>query len=158
MLALAGFDLHLRLAQFKTTGTYLNQILPIVGGAATNVEKTLREERDASREQLAQSTAVLKNVNAAVSQAKDDLVEFHALIAGLGKTNSTLDAAIATQSREAAETEKQARAALADLSSALQQANAVLADLDHMAANPDLPSITKHLDDAILEANSVLKH
>lgn len=158
ILALAAWDMHLRLEQLRTTGTYLNQLLPIVGGAATNVEKTLREERDASRDQLAQSTAVLKNVNAAVSQAKDDLVEFHALLAGLGKTNSTLDAAIATQSREAAETEKQAQAALADLSSALQQANAVLADLDHVAANPDLPSITKHLDDAILEANSVLKH
>ena len=157
-LALAGWDLHLRLIQLQKSATYLNQILPIVGGAATNIEKTLREEREASRDQLAQSTAVLKNVNAAVGQAKLDLVEFHALLAGIEKTNSTLDAAIATQSREAVETEKQAQAALANLNAAMRQANAVLADLDRVAANPDAPQILKRLDDAILEANSVLKH
>src|ERR1700720_4178275 len=101
MLALAAWDLHLRLAQSRATVTYLNQILPIVGGAATNLEKTLREERDASKEQLAQSTAVLSNVNAAVSQAKSDLVEFQKLLAGIERTNDTLGAAVSTQNAEA---------------------------------------------------------
>jgi chromosome segregation ATPase len=157
-LALAAWDLHLRLVELRTTTTYLNQLLPIIGGAATNVEKTLREEREASKEQLSQSSAVLKNVNAAVTQATGDLAEFRELLAGIERTNRTLDGAIAEQSGQATATEKEAQTALRDLAAALTRADAVLASMDRLANNPDAPEALKRLDAAIAEANSVLAH
>jgi chromosome segregation ATPase len=158
ILALAAWDLHLRLVQLEPDLLYTHQLLPILGGTATNLEKTLREERNASKDQLAQSSAVLKNVNSAVAQATDDLAEFKKLIAGLERTNETLDAAIATQSAEMVETQKQAQAALASLNAALVESSAVMADADRVIADPALPEILKHLDAAIVQAESALEH
>src|SRR5579863_9705579 len=87
ILALAAWDVHLRLVQLEPDLLYTHQLLPILGSAGTNLEKTLREERDASKDQLAQSSAVLKNVNSAVAQATDDLAEFKNLIAEIGRAH-----------------------------------------------------------------------
>jgi hypothetical protein len=156
LLCICAWDLHLRLTHVDAILTDADRTIVIAGGAATNIEKSLRAERDASKEQIESSTAAMKKFNATL----DDL---HLVLLNANQVVSHVDVAVGHVDVAIVELTAQTSTAIADLDVALKDVHPILAHLDDasssladLAKNPEIPAALAQLDKAIAETNSIL--
>jgi hypothetical protein len=158
LLCICAWDLHLRL-----TSPHLDQILTdadrtivIAAGAATNIEKSLRAERDASKDQIESSTAAMKKFNATL----DDL---HLVLVNANGVVTHIDGAVVHVDAAVVQLTAQASTAIADLDVAVKDVQPILAHLGDasasladLAKDPSIRASLIELDKATAETNSIL--
>jgi len=136
---------------------YLRQTIYVIGGTATDLEKTLKAERQASADQLKAAAISQQKMNTLLDQGTQFLL-------ALGKTNDTLNAGLADQQRQLDQLEADADASIKGLTSAEQQLDRVLAGAGdaaasaaQLAADPALKDSLGQLDAAMGQADQTLQ-
>lgn len=149
-------DVHRALADLPATVTDFHRTLIVAGGAAGDLEKTLRQERQASANQIASATASEQKLNALLDRATQ-------FVDGLDSTNRTLAGAIADQNKSLLTLEQQATKEIADMDAAthvlggvLMSAGQAAQSAAELAADPHLKRSLEQLDAAMSEANATL--
>lgn len=140
--------------------------LVVIGGAAADLEKTLRAERDAASAQLAEAGATAKSLAATSTAAQQLVAHTDASLNGTAERPGLLPTAaraISDQDAALVALEAQATATIADLDAAVRRADPILAnlgqgtaDLAHLAADPSLKESLAKLDQAITQTNDIL--
>lgn len=163
LVAVAGIvwierDVHRALADLPATVTDAHRAIVVAGGAAGDLEKTLRTERQASADQLSAAAAGQAKLNRLLDRAT-------AFLGGLGETNRDLATLIENQDLTLRALEGQAATDLADLDAsekqltiAMQNAGAATKSAAELAADPHLKDSLAALDFAMAQANVTLAH
>ena len=155
---LLELDVHRTLAGLPATVTDLRRVVLVAGGAATDLEKTLRDERAASAEQIRQASLSAVKVNTALDQASN-------FLSTLNSAAVSLNGAIDDQNRSMLALEKQATADLVTLDDASKQLNAALGNTAaasksaaDLLADPAIGESIARLDGAMAKADETLAH
>jgi ABC-type transporter Mla subunit MlaD len=163
LVAVAGIvaieaDVHLALRDLPATVADVHRAIVVAGGAAGDLEKTLRTERQASADQLKAAAAGQAKLNRLLDNAAD-------FLAGLGETNRDLATLIENQDLALHALEAQATADLADLGASEKQLTAATAEIDRastsaaeLLADPHLTDSLAELDRAMAKTNDTLAH
>lgn len=160
LLAWAAWDARLWILELHRD-THRN--LVVIGGAATDLQKTLAAERQAAAAQLADADAAAK----ALAQASADLDRFvrHTDASLNEKLLPALGTAISDQNTRFAALERQAEANLADLDAAEKQLAPLLTSATQaaqsaasVAGDPHLPATLAHLDETTAQLNETAEH
>jgi hypothetical protein len=156
LLCICAWDLHLRLTHADAILTDADRTIVIAGGAATNIEKSLRAERDASKEQIDASTAAMKKFNATL----DDL---HLVLLNANTVTSHIDTVVGHVDVAVVQLTAQTSTAIADLDTAVKGAQPLMAHLSDasasladLAKDPSIRDSLTELDKATAETNSIL--
>lgn len=151
-------DIHLALADLPATVTDAHRAIVVAGGAAGDLEKTLRTERQASAEQLAAAAAGQQKLNHLLDNAT-------AFLDGLGETNRDLATLIENQDLSLHALEGQATTDLADLDASEKQIaiaskefTAASTSAAGLLADPHLTDSLAELDTAMAKTNDTLAH
>lgn len=151
-------DVHRALADLPATVTDAHRAIVVAGGAAGDLEKTLRDERQASADQLAAAAAGQAKLNALLDRATRFLVDVDA-------TNADLAGAVKHQDTALAGIEAAASRTIADLDQSTKILDAALAgaarasdSAAQLAADPKLADSLDQLDLAMAQANVALTH
>jgi len=151
-------DVHLALAGLPAAVTDARRVVLVAGGAATDIEKTLRTERQASADQLAAAAAGQQKLNHLLDNAT-------AFLARLDETNRDLATLVENQDLSLGALERQATADLADLDAGEKQLAAAARELTaasssaaDLLADPRNAEILAQLDAAMAKTNDTLAH
>lgn len=151
-------DIHATILALHPSITYGEQTIKIVGGAATDLEKTLRTERQASADQLAAAAQGQQKLNHLLDNAT-------AFVEAMGETNRELNTAIEDQDLGLQALEKQGTADLADLDAsekqfyiAMKNASEATKSAAGLMADPHLADSLAKLDTAMAKTNDTLGH
>ena len=141
-----AWDVHRATRQLPALATDVDRSVLILAGAGTNLEKTLRAERDASAAQLAASAEAQRKLNLVLDSTRITIGQANHVLADL-------DSAIQMQDHNLSVVEQQATAAIATLELQMQQldpaiksANVALANTARLSADPALHETLLHVD------------
>jgi hypothetical protein len=153
-----AWDAHRALAGLPATVTDLRRVVLVAGGAATDLEKTLRDERAASADQIRQASLSAVKLNTALDRASTFLDT-------LNGTGQLLGQAVTDQDQALLALEKQATADLVTLDDASRQLNAALGNTAaasksaaDLLADPAIGESIARLDGAMAKADETLAH
>lgn len=137
---------------------YVHQTIYVAGGTITDLEKTLKEERKASGDQLAAAAAGQQKLNHLLDNAT-------AFLAGLGETNRDLATLIENQDLSLRTLETQATTDLTELdasekqlTTAMTSASRASTSAAELLADPHLAASLAELDAAMAKTNDTMAH
>jgi len=149
--------------ELVSSSLLVNQNLKIVGGAATNLEKTLREEHAAIQDQLTATSEAMKRINEVASAARVAIAHTDNSLNGRGGVLPATAKLVSDQDVAIQALEAQAAAVIADLALTVKQSQAVMWNLNEVAENaaaltadPSIRESLQKLDDALAKANLIL--
>ncbi|MGH9684795.1 MAG: hypothetical protein ACRD4S_14430 [Candidatus Acidiferrales bacterium] len=158
LFCLIEWDVHERLVHLDQSITDVDRNLAIVGGAATDLEKTLRDERQASAEQVREATAAFAKLNAGLDASREMVERTDESING--ELVPEAEAALREQNASLLNFETVARQAMKSVAPVLENTAHVTAAAAKLAADPAIPQTlenvaegTKQAAEAIASAN-----
>lgn len=150
------YDAHQVIADYQGSGTLVKQNMKILGGAGTDLEKTLREEHQASSQQIASGAQLATNFAKLLSDTDSSLN-------GKGGALPTLTSAIADQDANMTEIAHRADDAIDTLNVTMKGIQPILAAALEAAQNganlsgdPALKEALEKLDVAMDKVNDAL--
>jgi len=161
----AALWLRADLKELHPAATDAPRVLRIVGGAATDIEKALKQEREASTAQI-QATAQLQGkANAAADNLAKLVQHTDDSLNGTKGVLPVLSGAIAEQNVNMTKISVRAEAAIdtldvtvADLQPVLAAAATAAQNGADLSGDPAIKQALQRLDDAIAQSNDVLQH
>lgn len=169
LLGLIAWHVDRAVRHFDATDTQwrtdVSRNLVVIGGAARDLELTLRDEHKAEGAQLATAAAAAAALQASAKSIASFVDSVNAALTGPKGTLPALSNLIRHQDDNLAALEGQATADLAKLATSETELAAVLANASkasasaaELAANPDILKALAQLNAALDETNSTLAH
>jgi len=159
------WDAHRRLAQLEPILHTAGETARVVGGAAADLEKTLKDEHKAEADQLAAAAALQAKATAAADGFANLLNKTDDSLNGKGGVLPVLAGAIADQNANMNAISLRAEAAIDTLNATIRDIQPLLAAATTAAQNgaslsgdPRISEALGRIDDATLQANDILEH
>jgi hypothetical protein len=158
------YDVHQRLAQLRGPITDLGRTVVIAGGAATDLEKTLKQERDAASSQIsigaqaaqqlaaagANATKLLADTDRSLNDAKAGVLP--GLAGAIAEQNANMTA-LTHRADDAIDT---LNATLRQIQPVLEAAAVAAQNGANLSGDPNLKASLAKLDDAMDKVNAAL--
>lgn len=165
LVALCVWDLHRTLAELRLTAQKATDTEIVVGGAARDLELTLRGERQAADAQIQATTAMLGQAQRDLADVDKAALSLNATLGTVNTTVGTLNGAIEDQTGRADAIEMETERDLADfdadeksLADVMAKASATIAQANALLADPSIPQDLAAVHDSLDHMEKTSEH